>query len=531
MADPIELMVSLTDKVSGPAAKAAGGLEDLADAGGSLDAIMPGLGSGLKIAGSVLVGMAVAIGTAVVGLSALALEASEARERMETMFDAMGEGQTSGKAVIGMLDDLSSKVGMTREKLAPLAQQFMAMGIRDLPKLEAALKASASAEALVAGGAEKFGNLMKKITEAAEAGGKLKLSSKALGTQLAGMGLDLDDVAKAMGMTSKALAQGLKAGTVDATKFGNALQKALTEKGAGPLDKMSSSLSFLKEQFISNIKHLFEDVDVSPFLAGLKDMVMSFGKGTGAGKTLHEAITTGMNLIFKAAAKALPYVKIGLLMMVKAGLQAYIALKPGIATIQKLWAESAKGGMASKIWNVLAMTLRIAGTSFVLLAQGITKAIQGFAVVMGWAGKAKSFAGDFVQGLADGISNGTGIVISAIKNLGGSAIDALKGALHISSPSKVAMKIGAFTGQGMAIGLKGAQGDVARAATGSATAGTSAMARAGGKSAGGRGAITINVGGITIGSVATAEEAQKLTAEAMADVFDRLAVTQGLGTL
>ena len=595
MAGLYQFTVQLNDKVSEPAEKAGEGIKSFAETMGQvknavaqgvagisnafsalskgdigeafqsisesaagmakmLDMVVPGLGEAV----SAVIEIGGLLGGIVLGLAEkgaeLALEASEATEKMSTMFEALGGGAVKGDQVIDMLDNMSSAVGMTRTQLAPLAKQFMAMGIRDLPALQKALTASASATALMGeSGGQAFTNLTKKITEAQEAGTGLKLSSKALGAQLANMGLDLNDVAAAMGTTAPELGKALKAGTVDAKKFGDALQDALIKKGAGPLEQMSNSMDYLKAQFKENISKMFEDVDTKPFLAALKDLGSIFNTNTASGKTMKIAITAVFNAIFKAAAWVLPYIKKGFELLIIAGLKVYIAFKPVIRAFQDLFS-----GIGGGINPLGVFTLLLGGMvrGFQRVANSVMFAIKAFVFLYNTFMHVKQMATDFIDGLVNGIKNGTGLVIDAIKALGTSAMNALKNLLGIHSPSKVMMEFGVQTGAGFSQGIE-AQSPVVEASAGGLAkaamegvsspsgavpatappapggqsndkafdAGSYDKAGSGDKSSKGKGDIKVEATFQFNGSVQGAEE---LTEQAVSVIFERIALEQGL---
>lgn len=86
----------------------------------------------------------------------------------------------------------------------------------------------------------------------------------------------------------------------------------------------------------------------------------------------------------------------------------------------------------------------------------------------GFLGAAK----DAMRGLMNGLSNAAGGVFSKAKNIASNVTDTLKGALKISSPSKVTTEIGEFTGEGLAIGIQDKVKDVASKAAMLASAAT-----------------------------------------------------------
>jgi hypothetical protein len=69
-------------------------------------------------------------------------------------------------------------------------------------------------------------------------------------------------------------------------------------------------------------------------------------------------------------------------------------------------------------------------------------------------------AGNLVSGLVSGIQAGVGPVVEAIKAMAGSAVDAIKSALKIASPSKIFEDLGGYTGEGFAVGIEAETGAV-----------------------------------------------------------------------
>lgn len=73
--------------------------------------------------------------------------------------------------------------------------------------------------------------------------------------------------------------------------------------------------------------------------------------------------------------------------------------------------------------------------------------------VGGFVGDMISAGADLIMGMVNGIKNKAGDLVNAAVDAVGGAIDAAKSKLGIASPSKVFREIGAFTSEGMAIGI------------------------------------------------------------------------------
>lgn len=512
-------------------------------------------------AGAAVAGLVVGFASLVVAGAKFAIAASQAKDQMIQMFDALGEGKISGEQVDNMLDGLSEKIGQTKDSMVPLVQKFAAMGVTSQDALEKMTTAALSAKALVGGaqsGADAFEALSKKIQLASETGQGLKIPIKGLG-QLAEMGLTVDDVAKKMGVSAKVLGEQLKGGTADASKFGDAMQTALIEKGAGPLQKMSlgaANLGSLLQQYIGD---LFEDMgkDVAPFMAAVKDLFSIFSsKSKPSGEALKSGIGGFFKQVFAAATKVVPLVKHFLLDLIIYGLKAYIAMKPIIGWFEKVAASQGTmdllvdafdllGTAVIAIVGVLGAIIGIVGVMAYGFVQGavgiynmvgalfdflggITSFLAGAgAALVEWVAGAAGIAGNFIDGLVNGIASGAIKVVGAVKGLATAATGAITSALGIHSPSTVMAGLGVHTSEGFAQGIEGGESDVHGASSGVAGAAVKGAAGAPGsngadaKGGGSNISVTVLIDG-------AGKSALEITEEMVSQVFARMALSAGV---
>lgn len=528
-----------------------GAMASLPKEAGGLQMELAEVTGGLSLVAEVAGGVALAFGAIVLAGAALAIEASTAKMQMLAMFDALGAGAITGERVDDMLDNMRSKLGVTKDAMVPLVKQFMAMGVTSEDALQKMTTAALSAKALTGGSeaaADAFTKLSKKIQLAAETGQGLKIPLKGLGS-LASMGLTVDDVAKKMGVSASELAAQLKAGSVNAGKFGNALQDALIDKGAGPLQMMSLSVANLGGLVKEYLVDLFEDLgdSVKPFLLQVKQLFGIFdSKANPSGKALKSGIQAFFKEVFAIATRVVPMVKHFLLDCIIFGLKAYLAIKPIVKALTDAWKQHDGMGKLLAVWNLMKPALIVVGVAIgivvaavVLLGVvllgiqavifGVGAAIVGFSakamqVLVDWALGAAKAAADFVSGLVNGITSGAGAVVDAVKGLASGAKNAFKGALGISSPSKVMMELGGHVAGGVAEGMSDGASDV-HAASG-ALAGAATGGFAGGASGGGGKTITINVGGLTV-HAPNAKDMNDISEAAFALLMERVALTQG----
>lgn len=561
-----------------------GAITGVADAVGDmaklLDLAVPGLGQAvsavIKIAGG-LVGITAGL---IQSGAAFALEAAGAKTAMLNMFDAMGGGIATGQQTEAMIDNLKAKTGVAKDELVAYTKAVMAMGETDLSKIEGSITAMASANAIMGQeGVSAFTALKAKIEQATAAGVGLKLADKQLAS-LYKTGVNVDDVAKKMGLSTKALRDQLNSGTVNAAKFGDAMQEALIEKGKGPLDTMTSQLPYLKKLFMESIGDMFEDIDVAPFLASIKDLFKVFSQASPAGQAMKSGIGGFFKEVFATATKVVPYIKSFFLDLVILALKAYIAAKPIVKTIKDfatsaagasvlttilsslwtvlktigvavlvvvavfvgLWAISVAVGLA--IWTLIGYALSLGSSLGTAIAGGVTAAIGWLgglltsigeigasivAAITGWVAGAAQGAADFVNGLVQGITNGGAAIVGAVKGLADSAVGTFKSALGIKSPSAVMAELGGYTTEGFQQGVEGGT-DAAQGALEAVAAPPAASSPAGGGGGGGGMSITFAEGSIVIqmgGGGGSAQEVAALLPAALVDALEQLLLTMG----
>lgn len=549
-----DFTLSLVDKVTGPVSDITGSLDKLMGSMGGAEGGMGGLGGAMEaladpasIAVAAVAAIGAAVGAAVIAGASLALEMSELREKTVATFSALAGGKEAGEATLAMLDNLRAATGMTRAELTPLASKLMGMGIQG-KALQDQLTALATVKAIGSdGGTEAYTNVLKKLSAGA------KLSSKDL-TNLSKTGVNVNDMAKTLGVSVKQLEMGLKNGSISSKAFGDALQKAVTAKGADALAAQANSLTNQWALFKENLGQLFEGVDAGPFLAELKSLLGIFSQSTASGKAMKSAITGFFNGLFAIAAKVLPYIKMFLLQLVIGALKLYISLKPAIAHFKALFASASGGDTLGKVIKWIADNIMHAIGAVAMFVVGVMYAwefsLKAFAAIGGaiqsvgaWiVDLGKSILGvfsgalelgtNFVNGLIQGIKDGVGRAVQAAKDLAGSVVDGAKSMLGIHSPSKVMAQLGGHTATGFAQGIAAANDNVSSAANGMAAAAMSPSIPAPSGApiqGGGGGSVTINAE-INITAPNGVTGAQELTETAVTLLFERAALAQGLGS-
>ena len=497
--------------VAGDAGGAVKGLGDtIAGASRALDLLVPGLG---QLTSAVLSVASSILGAGVGALQSMAeksLSATETLRLLTSQLEALSGGVATGDDVVGVVDEIARQTGAARDSVGALARSFESIGINDLDKLETALLASRSATALVGeGGGQAFESLTRKIQTASEAGTGLKIATRGL-KAIEETGARASDVAAHLGITVVALAAQLKAGTQNADAFGDALQQALIDKGAGPLETVANSVTGLTARFHNAVDKLFEGANAEPFLDQLAKTVDLFDDSTASGQAMKLAITETTNAIFEGASRALPILREFFLDV----------LVEGIKVLE--FAEEHADGL-STAFDIVAGTLGAVGAIAIAAADAIMLPFQ-------LAGDAYTAAGNFVDGFVGGITDGVSRIVGAAENAAQSALDAVKDTLGIHSPSTVMIDVGGNVAAGMAQGIQGGQGEVAQA---SRQLGRSPMVEAGNAAGGGgsgAGGGTVNHLTVHVQVTGDGKGGAELSEEIISLTFERLSAMQGLGS-
>lgn len=494
---------------------------------------------------AVLAGLVVGLGAAIVAGAKFAIESRAAKLEVEGFYEAMSQGLNTGSEVDAMVESLSDRIGIAKDTLEPFTKELMKMGITALPELEDSLLAVTSATALMGkSGGDAFFALTQKIQSAVQAGVGLKIPIKGLGS-LAEVGLQVSDVADLMGISAKELAAQLKAGTVNAAKFGDAMQDAIINKGASALDRMAASIGNIKAKFMTDLGDMFEDIDVAPFLAEVKELFTIFSQAKPSGQALKAGIGGFFTEVFRVAKDLIPTLKHFFLDLIIWGLKAYIALKPIVRWFQD-------SGVGAKLVNALLSEMKVAaigvgvGLAYVVavgaglvaglaaIGAGIIIVKDNFMSLMTFIGESvlslaeagASLANALIDGLTGGIFGGFSRVGEAVTGLAESAKNTFKNVLGIASPSKVMFAMGENIAQGASMGIESGVPDVHGAATTLAAGATQGMgdAKGGSSSRSIQVFAEFNFGGGGAGG----QSATELTEQAVALIFERVALEAGL---
>jgi hypothetical protein len=457
----------------------------------------------------------------------MALEIGEVNEKLVATFDALGnDGPESGQRTLDMLNKLSTKLPQSRDQLAEWTKQLEKTGVGatgGLGEVQHQLKATAAAEAAF-GDAEGYLKVTGKIQNAVETTGKLTLSTKLFLSTVGGVANAID-VAERLHMTLGELEKGLKAGTIDAQGFGNALSATMIEKGEKPLDAMGNELGTLKTKGKETFGHLFDDIDASPVTDALKTIIDIGDQSEPSGQALKAGFTGAFNAISKMVGEAI--VEFGLMFqgIEIAALEAWIALKPVIDGMHELGIlkkdqpndaradyrppppKQEEKGKRESSWGT---TLEFASDPFATAGEAI-----GEGLVEGMQAYVKSKYPSLFQ---------TG------KDMSGSVVEGAKVGADAHSPSRLTMKLGVNLTEGLAQGID-ASADIperaGRRISGAAIGGMSQGAMGGGSSGGGGGGTQVDKFEVNINAPDGVTDANQISVSALAIALERFQLAVG----
>lgn len=392
-------------KVPGPVGEAAGKVEEFGEKLKALAAAGP---VGLL---AVLAAVAVAIGEATFKLSEFALEAADAKRSTLLAFEGLLGSAEAARDLSDAIDGLRHHTAVSSDRLEQFGRTLAFAGLRG-HALEEAMQALAKVEATA--GPEMVNKFLKRI----RAGEDYKKI--------------LDDINK----------------------------KHLADVG----EKQAASFNQQIKDLKADLADLFEDVNIEPFLAGLREVLMLFSEQTATGAALKTMLTSIFSGIFKVVSAVFPYIKAFIQGLVIGFLRVYIVLKPVISAIAEAFGGSPNTTLLDFVTmlaeafvyvaTVVAFLIGLFATVtgiFVSMVAGIGGVI---AAILGFASGFFQAGYNFVAGLAQGISSGASAVIQAALGVAQGAINAVKGALGIQSPSKVMAQMGLHTAAGFAGGVE-----------------------------------------------------------------------------
>jgi hypothetical protein len=413
--------------------------------------VLPSLGSGLKLLGTLGVGAAAAAAAvaaaAIAGAAALigfGLASADAAAKMQRQREALWGNAQDAKALGTQIQALAGKVPQGVEEL-----NGMALALSKTRLSGKAVVSTMNAVAQVSGAVDATaGNKIQELITRGHRFGRMALNQ----LELEGTGLNFDEVAKEYAAGTKksvaAAAAELRTGRAPIEAGAEALSRA-AEKKFGKLNIDNAfSLDNAPKKFGDAFKSLMGDIDLKPISQGLKDAFAQLSPDAPLGAAVKSFMTTVGSGFADVVGKSIP-------------------------------------GMVEGLKWLVVGALKV-GTTFYEMKKQVKDAFA----VGDWAGFGKAL----MVGFWKGILEGQGYVMKAIVSLGKSIKNGFTDEMKIKSPSKVFEKYGEHTTEGYAQGVERGSKRATGAVQGMVQM---PMSGGGGGSGGGSSApITVQINGV-----------------------------------
>lgn len=471
--------VSAVKDVGGPLGFVAGEIQSVAGTIGRLGPAGAAAAYGLKA----IVYAATAGAVALLAMAAAAVMVISARSQLLATFGALSFGATGGAKTLAIVEKLGTQLPQSTAKIAEWATELQKTGFQGRA-LESALKAVAAAEALMgASGAAAAQGLLNSLgkggAEAASLIMKIKANLPEAREMLASMGLRIEDIAGALGMT---LPQ-FRAAKLSAKQMAEAVEKALARKAAGPLADLMLTFPSILGKAKEGMLSLFDKLGpaVKPFMGAVKKLFGEFSKGGSVITFLKPIVTSVMTTLFTWGAKAVGVVrsivvwlasagkaggffsgaiavmKIGWASLVGIFKVVSVALRPVIGLLKMIFSNAMVLSGIKTIFTVIAAVVTGLVVAFVGIVAVMSTVIGFFGGLVGaLAGIPAAMAGlasSIINGLIGGITGGAGGFISSLMAMASSGLAAFKGVFGIASPSKVMAEMGGHVAGGAEQGI------------------------------------------------------------------------------
>lgn len=437
---------------------AMGAVDRLKPAGGVLGAVTQALqalgpeGEAVAVILGIVVSVVTGLAQELWDLTRAAVAISQEKDALAETFGAITDGAKSGLDVVNELSDVATKLPFDEGKVLGWGKALAAAG-KSGDALVQSVNAIAASAAIMKNNGEAALAFSKRLQTAADAGEKIKLDRR-MQRMLAETGVRASELAAALGMP----ADKLSSMAIDAGKLGDAFEKALIQKGAGALDKMSLTWGSITGKLRDAWDDLFEDLGpaVQPLMRGIRDLFAEFSAGSTIQSGAKSAVTSFFTTLLGWATRATHALHVGFLEIQIGALRVYIFLAPLVQIMRALWTNATVLRGLKVIFVLLATPIAIivglvgaivagivilgtivsyVGGLIVGAFSYVVGAISGFVSALIKGGS--SGATGFISGLVSGIKAGAGLVAGAVKDLAAGAVGSFTSFFQIKSPSRL----------------------------------------------------------------------------------------------
>lgn len=404
-------------------------------------------------------------------------------------FEDLADG---AKKLGGPLGRIADVAGDTSEGLGKLASSVGVLGAATAVAVVAVVAIAAAIGAAAVA-------VLKWSVSMADANRNQKLLSAGIAGSVEG-GVELEATVKRLERRLPQTSDELRTMAADLAKSGlrgqelsDALEDSATKaaelkwgpdfaKGAVSIDKLTTRLR-------ANFSGLFGALNIDKLLEGLGSLVDLFDETSATGRAIKVVFESVFQPLIDGLASLAPAIVRGFIQFEIWVMKALIAVKPfgstllmlgkligvamlavaaviGVVVANLLLTSAAAGVLVGGIVYLGAKLVELTMWFMDMASKGIVAVVNAFASL----GKAVwdflsqlslvQMGTDLVTGLAQGITNAAGAVVSAITGVVDGAIGKAKSLLGIASPSKVFEALGQNTGEGMVQGVEGSTGAV-----------------------------------------------------------------------
>lgn len=493
-----------------------------------------GISGGAALAVVALVAVAAATVAAAAAFVRFGVSSADAAQHTKAMAISLTGSTQAGTQLAGQMERVGRITGVSGKDLEGFAKSLVKAKLSGA-EMNAALGAAAVTSKML--GSEAADAFVKSATEAKKAGKSVVLLSQVARQQLgAGLALELNRPSVAAERLGASIA-GLF-DTSDVSGFGavlNQISDAL-EHGAAVGDAFRAVFSAL-----------FGGLSADAQGAGgtitslIEDMTVMFLKGAIAVKPMARSIGELWQKFNESGAAR---VVLGVVVGALASMAVVCILITAVVAAVAASITAMVVALGALIAAAFAVGYAIGTALAAALDAVISFVVEWSGLFADWIMGGKTSASDLLTGLVDGITGGAAKVYNAMKNLASGAIGAFKSMLGISSPSKVMLAFGGYTAEGFSGGLDQSAASVEASASSLAAIPAKAAAAAdmtpamapngsAGGAAGQGGGRSVTISGVTINitGVPSGEAILDKLPAALADAFDQIAESMGLGAV
>lgn len=213
-----------------------------------------------------------------------AVEASELKDNAVAAYQTIYGTAEEGERTFRALDRTAREIHMPSEKAQAIAQQLMLEGLRGQEAITQTIEAIGDLQRVgLAGGADKLQSVIARSIAA----GHLEMRGP---RALAGTGATFEKVAAELGLGRQQFEQELKSGKISAEQGIEAIDRAILKGKVGELATKRFTITDAFVDLKNSIRGVFQETDSGPLVEALKKVSEQFAEGSKGADALKTAI-------------------------------------------------------------------------------------------------------------------------------------------------------------------------------------------------------------------------------------------------